>query len=86
MRRAAVTSAALLPHLPLVFHADGNHGKPEVFAWLEREELRYVICDAPKGLLRRQSTAHHLPGRTQSMSGSSSTTSRRPERRSSMKT
>ncbi|MEQ1749259.1 MAG: transposase [Prosthecobacter sp.] len=99
LRRVVKKLRQVWPRLPLVFRADGHHSKPEVLAWLEREGLRYVIGYAPNAVLKRQfaqciqqaakrgaSSAGPSPGRTESMSGSSSPTSKTPEHRSSTKT
>lgn len=54
LRRVVRRLRAKWPRLPLIFRADGHHSKPEVLAWLERHNLRYVIGYAPNTVLEKQ--------------------------------
>ena len=54
LRRVVRRLRAKWPRLPLIFRADGHHSKPEVIAWLERHDLRYVIGYAPNAVLEKQ--------------------------------
>jgi hypothetical protein len=54
LRRVVRRLRAKWPRLPLIFRADGHHSKPEVIAWLERHDLRYVTGYAPNAVLEKQ--------------------------------
>ncbi len=54
LRRVVRRLRAKWPRLPLIFRADGHHSKPEVLAWLERHDIRYVIGYAPNAVLEKQ--------------------------------
>ena len=54
LRRVVRRLRAKWPRLPLIFRADGHHSKPEVLAWLERQDIRYVIGYAPNAVLEKQ--------------------------------
>ena len=54
LRRVVRRLRAKWPRLTLIFRADGHHSKPEVLAWLERHDVRYVIGYAPNAVLEKQ--------------------------------
>lgn len=54
LRRVVRRVRAKWPRLTLIFRADGHHSKPEVLAWLERFDVRYVIGYAPNSILEKQ--------------------------------
>lgn len=54
LRRVVRRIRKVWPRLPLVFRADGHHSKPEVLAWLEAHDLRYIIGYSPNRVLEKQ--------------------------------
>ena len=54
LRRVVRRIRKVWPRLPLVFRADGHHSKPEVLAWLEANNLRYVIGYSPNSVLEKR--------------------------------